>query len=248
MSEKYPSTFIQKYPTKTAFLIDCANGLSSFTFVPRFIDNFPPNSDIFLFYHNNEPGMNRRFKRFESDNHGVFFFPTTEHGVHFNLSFILGQIQDKYQDFILITDYHAAYGDLCEQLITNNSQLKNHIQVRLFGRMNEFEQFLKEMTRLQNDDEKKNNENQRIVLNYSRKHLFHACPFETRQESSNLYRFGELLQHLDNEHTNMHYDYCKECQQIIESGNLKEFDVLEEHLQDKHWNANGFQLSIRHLQ
>jgi len=248
MSKIYPSTHIQQYPTKIAFLIDCVNGLNRSAFTSRFIDNFPLNSDVFLFYPNNEPGMNRLLKRMESSNHGVFFFPTSEYGMAFNLSFILGQISGKYDDFILLAAYHPAYEDLCQQLIVNHSQLRNHIQVRSFEHNNEFEQFLKEMSRLQNEDEhNKLQENQRIVVNYSKKHLFHSCPFESKQESSNLYRFGEFLHHLDSEHRNVYYEYCKECQQLLEHHDLSEHDAFEEHLRDKHWNSNGFHLTIRPL-
>lgn len=248
MTSKYPSTYIEKYPRKLAFLIDCVNGINSFALSSQIIDNFPTNSDIFLFYPNNEPGMNRRFKRIESHNRGVFFYPTSEFGIGFHLSFILGQINDKYDDFIFLVEHHPAYEDLCHELINNNSKLKNHIQVRSFERFNEFEQFIKEMTRLQNENEtKKLKDNQKVSLNYSRKHLFHACPYESRQESSNLYRFGEFLHHLDSEHTNVQYDYCTECQQILEKHNYEEQETFEEHLKDKHWQSNGFHLNIRPL-
>ena len=247
MSNQYPSTYIQKYPTKIAFLIDCINGLNSFSLFPSFIDNFPINSDIFLFYPNNEPGMIRRLRRIETSNHGVFFYPTSELGISFNLSFILGQIQDKYNDFILIVEQHPAYEDLCQQLINNNSQLRNHIQVRSFERTNEFEQFLKEMTHLQNDnEEKKIKKNHKIVINYTKKHLFHPCPFETKQDSSNLYRFGEFLHHLDTEHSDVHYEYCTECQQIVQNHNFTEQEAFEEHIRDKHWETNGFHLTLQH--
>jgi len=248
MTDKYPSTFIEKYPRKMAFLIDCVYGINSFALSSRTIDSFPSNSDIFLFYPNDEPGMTRRFKRIESSNHGVFFFPTSHDGIVFNLSFILGQINEKYNDFVLLVSYHPAYEDLCQQLINNNNQLRNHIQVRSFERFNEFEQYLKEMTRLQNEDEnKKLKENHKATLNYSKNHLFHACPYESPHESSNLYRFGELLHHLDIEHTNVYYEYCTECQQMLENHNLAEQKTFEEHLRDKHWRSNGFHLNIRHL-
>ncbi|UJR26597.1 hypothetical protein I4U23_007917 [Adineta vaga] len=241
MNSQYPSTFIQKYPTKLAFLIDCANGLNSFGLSTRFIDNFPSNSDIFLFYPNNEPEMNRRLKRIESSNHGVFFFPTSEYGITCNLAFLLGQINDKYNAFILITNYQPAYEDLCHQLLNNNEQLKNHIQIRFFEHIHEFEQFLKEMTRLQND----NKTNRKMVISYSRKHLFHSCPFETKDESTILYRLGEFLHHLDTEHTDVHYDYCMECQKLSENPNIDDIHALEEHVHDKHWQANGFHVNIR---
>jgi hypothetical protein len=246
MSSQYPSPFIQQYPTKLAFLIDCVNGLNSSALSSRFIDNFPPNSDIFLFSPDTEPGMARRLKRIESGNHGVFFFSTSEYGIGCSISFLLGQISDKYNAFILITRSHPAFEDLCRQLITQNAQLRNHVQVRAFERINEFEQFLREMTRLHNDDESKNKkENQRASINYSRKHLFHACPLESKQESTILYRFGELLQHLDNEHSNLHYDYCAECQELIENSNTNDLASFEDHLRDKHWQANGFHINIR---
>ncbi|CAF4988364.1 unnamed protein product, partial [Rotaria socialis] len=35
MTDQYPSTFIQEYPTKIAFLIDCANGLNSVALTSR---------------------------------------------------------------------------------------------------------------------------------------------------------------------------------------------------------------------
>jgi len=248
MSPKYPSTFIQKYPRKLAFIIDCINGLNCFALSSQVIDNFPSNSDIFLFYPNDEAGMNRRLKRTESIHRGVFFFPTSEDGIIVNISFILGQINDKYDDFIIIDNYNPAYEDLCQQLINNNHQLKNHIQVRSFERFNEFEQFIKEMNRLQNENEnKKLTEKQKVIMNYSKKHLFHSCPYESRQESSYLYRFGEFLHHLDNEHINVYYEYCTECQQILENHNLDQQDEFEEHLKDKHWKSNGFHLTIRHV-
>ena len=249
MTDRYPSIFVQKYSTKTAFLIDCANGLHRYAWNGNFIDNFPPNSDIFLFYPNNEPGMVRRVKRIELNNHGVFFFPTSENGIIFNISFILGQIYNKYNDFILIVDLHPGYEDLCQQLINNNSKLRDHIQVRSFERINEFEQFLHEMFRLQNENENiKVNENHQVTLNYNRKHLFNSCPFETRLESSNLYRFGELLYHLDTQHRNVYYEYCVECQQTLENHNLTERNTFEEHVAEKHWNNDGFHLTIRPLQ
>ncbi|CAF3870465.1 unnamed protein product [Rotaria sordida] len=246
MTNKYPSTFVQQYSTKIAFLIDCANGLNSFALYPRFMDNFPSNSDVFLFYSNNEPGMIRRLKRIEASNHGVFFFPTSEFGIDFNISYILGQINKLYTDFILIVEHHPAYEDICQQLINNNDQLRDHIQVRSFERTNEFEQFIKEITRFQNENEnKRTNENHKVVINFSKKHLFHPCPFETRLESSVLYRFGEFLHHLDTQHPNVYYEYCTECQHTIENHDVAEQVTFEEHIRDKHWASNGFHLTIR---
>lgn len=246
MPNKYPSTFVENYPRKLAFLIDCWVGLRGFALNSQTIDSFPANSDIFLFYPNNQPGMIRRLKRIESNNHGVFMFPTSEYGSAHNLSFILGQIQEKYDDFIIVARYHSAYEDLCQQMIDNNEQLRNHIQLRSFRRFNEFEQFVKEMGRLQNEDEtKKSHGNQKVNLNISRKHLFHACPFESRQDSSYLYRFGELLHHLDTEHTDLHYEYCTECQQFLANPDEQNAELYEQHVNDKHLKANDYRLVIR---
>lgn len=231
-----------------AFLIDCANGVNGFALNSQIIDQFPANSDIFLFYSNDEPGMIRRLKRIESSNHGVFFFPTSDDGIALNLSFKLGQINENYDDFVIISGYHPAFNDLCQQMIEKNNQLRNHIQVRAFERFDEFVQFLKELNRLENDNEtKKSKENQRMTINYSRKHLFHACPFESFQDSSIIYRFGELLAHLDHEHVNVQYDYCTECKQTLENHDLQEQNTFEEHIKDKHWASYGIQLNIRHV-
>lgn len=247
MPNKYPSEFIEKYPRKLAFLIDCCIGLRGFALNSQTIDSFPSNSDIFLFYPNNEPGMIRRLKRIELKHNGVFMFPTSEYGSAHNLSFVLGQIQSNYNDFIIVANYHSAYVDLCEQMIQNHEQLRNHIQIRSFGRFNEFEKFIKEMARLQNEDEtKKLKENHKATLNFSRKHLFHACPFESRQDSSYLYRFGELLQHLDAEHSSLHYEYCAECQQFLADRTSQEnAEAFEQHVNDKHLKTNDYRLVIR---
>ena len=248
MSDDYASTFIENYRTKMAFLIDCANGLNGFALTSQTIEHFPANSDIFLFYPNDEPGMIRRLKRIESSNHGVFFLPTSNDGIVFNLSFKLGQINEKYDDFVIIAGYHPGFGDLCQHMIEKKEELRNHIQVRSFERFDEFVQFLKELNRLENENEpKKNKENHRMAINYSKKHLFHACPFESFQDSSIIYRFGELLTHLDHEHGNVQYDYCTECQQTLENHDLQEQNIFEEHIRDQHWASNGIHLNIRRV-
>ena len=47
--DEYRQEFIQKYSRKLAFLIDCVDGINIRALYPRFLDNFPLNSDIFLF-------------------------------------------------------------------------------------------------------------------------------------------------------------------------------------------------------
>ena len=180
----------------------------------------------------------------EANQHGKYFFPTAQNGVSINLSFILGQIHDKYTDFILIAAQHAAYGDLCRQLIMNNARLEHHIQLRSFERLYEFEQFLQEMS--QGPNKAQVNQSGTHVLHYSKEHLFHPCPFESREQSSSIYRFGELLYHLDTEHGNVKYEYCTECQTMIDERNLEQANLLAKHIEEHHWkDDNGFQLSIR---
>lgn len=244
MTATYPSTFLQQYPTKIAFLIDCTDGLNTWGLSPSFLDHFPTNSDAFFFYEKSEYYLRRRLKLLDANQRGKYVFATAPNGVPIHLSFILGQIHDKYTDFILITGQHAAYADLCRQLIANNARLKHHIQVRSFERLYEFEQFLQKMSQV--PKEAQVNPSGTHVVHYSKEHLFHPCPFESREQSSNIYRFGELLYHLDTEHDNVKYEYCPECQTMIDKRNLEEANLLAKHIEEQHWkNDNGFQLSIR---
>ncbi|CAF1440159.1 unnamed protein product [Rotaria sordida] len=77
MNEKYPSKFI--------------------------FDKFPSKSDIFLLYdNNNQSKLYRHLKQLKSNNHGIYLIPTSENAIAINLLFILDQINDKYNDFILV--------------------------------------------------------------------------------------------------------------------------------------------------
>ncbi|CAF4456865.1 unnamed protein product [Rotaria sp. Silwood2] len=240
MNEKYPSRFIEKYTRKIACLIDCVDGINIRSLFPRFFDNFPSNSDIFIFYHNNQSRINRHLKRLTSNNHGIYFIPTSEDTIAINFSFKLGQINNKYNDFILISHYNRIYEDICQRLIETNIQLKNHIQFRCFDHLNEFIQFLNELTNLKNEN-KEENQIEFIIIHYSKEKLFHSCPFETEQQSSYLYRFGQLLHHLDTEHSHIHYEYCTECEKMIENSNSLDKNIFEKHLQNEHWKQNkGF--------
>ena len=247
MAATYPSTFLQQYPNKIAFLIDCTTGLNPFALSGQFLDHFPPNSDVFFFYYKDDSRIYRRLKRIVSNKHGVYLFPTSANGITVNLSFVLGQIQEKYTDFILISAQLAAYADLCQHLIANNARLEHHIQIRSFGRLHEFEQFLQEMTRVQDESEEEPvNEHGNRVVHYSKEQLFNPCPYESREQSSNLYRFGELLHHLDTEHEELKYHYCNECQALISEQNVEQVDLLSKHIEEQHWNNDsGFELLIR---
>ncbi|CAF4137468.1 unnamed protein product [Rotaria sordida] len=165
MNEKYPSKFI--------------------------FNKFSSKNDIFLLYdNNNQSKLYRHLKRLKSNNHGIYLIPTSENAIAINLSFILDQINDKYNDFILVFDYNPIYEDICKQLIETNIQLKNHIQFRCFDHLNEFTQFYNEMTNLQNESKKKKIKQNLLLLIIQKKKLFHSCPFETKQQSSYSYRFG----------------------------------------------------------
>ena len=248
MPDQYPSTYLQNYPRKIAFLIDCVYGLNSTDLSSRLIEQFPVNSDLFLFYYQNEPGMNRRLKRLATNNHGVFFFPTSADGIALNISFILGQMGEKYEDLVVLTSHHPAYEDLCKKLIADHPSLTNHIQFRTFENVSAFEQFLAESTRLHSRTEKRDPTVDTHVVHYGPNNLFHSCPCETVEQSSIVYRFGELLHHLDTEHENITYDYCSQCQQMVQEHNDDQRHHFEEHIQEHHWNdQSGFQLTIRSI-
>ena len=239
MSHTYPSTYLQGRSQKIAFLIDCVDGLSVSTLTPALIDQFPSNSDIFLFYHRNERGIYRRLERLENDSHGVFYFPTEFGGIGTNISFTLGLIAEKYENFVIVTQLQPGFEDLCAQLVEAHPNLKNHVQQRSFGRFDEFEQFLDAFARLHSETAKT------AVLHYNKNALFHSCPLETAAESSIVYRFAELLHHLDSEHEHLSYDYCRQCQQLLNERNYGEAYLFEEHIQNDHWDEEkGFRLSI----
>ncbi|CAF1209077.1 unnamed protein product [Rotaria sp. Silwood1] len=238
----------KKYSRKIACLIDCIDGIDISTLFPGFCDNFPLNCDIFIFYHTNQSKLNRYLKQLTSNNHDIYLIPISEDSIAINFSFKLGQINDKYNDFILVSNYNPIYEDICKRLLETNIQLKNHIQFRCFNHLNEFIQFLNEFTNLQNEN-KEENQTKPIIINYSKEKLFHSCPFETKQQSSYLYRFGQLLHHLDTEHSNVHYEYCTECEVMIENSNSLDKNIFEKHLKNEHWKENkGFQLFIWPLQ
>ena len=244
MSHTYSSTYLQGRSQKIAFLIDCVDGLSVSTLTPELIGRFPSDSDIFLFYYREEPGINRRLKRLENNLHGVFFFPTEFNGIATNISFILGLIADKYENFVIVTQPQAGFHDLCSQLIEAYPKLRNHLQQRSFGRFNEFEQFLDEFTRL-HSEQSNSATAKTAVLHYNKNALFHSCPLETAEESSIVYRFAELLHHLDSEHEQLTYDYCRQCQQMVNEQNFADALLFEDHIQNDHWDdEKGFQLSI----
>ncbi|UJR22491.1 hypothetical protein I4U23_025544 [Adineta vaga] len=54
-------------------------------------------------------------------------------------------------------------------------------------------------------------ENESIRIDYNQNQFFHSCPFETKQQSTYLYRFDQLLYYLNTKHSTIHYDYCIEC-------------------------------------
>jgi hypothetical protein len=107
----YPSTTVRDYSNKIAFLIDCDGGLGTAfhrecptVIEPQLIKNFPPNSDIFLFFNSNDPHIVKRMEELKYPN--VHKFPTiianSRNGANMNLSFILGAINNNYDNYIII--------------------------------------------------------------------------------------------------------------------------------------------------
>jgi len=71
---------------------------------------------------------------------------------------------------------------------------------------------------------------------------------DSPQESSRLYRFAELVDHLDEEHLEIHYEYCPTCEKMVREDDWSEerSQQYDEHVQEKHLkNKAGFCLSIR---
>ncbi|CAF0766725.1 unnamed protein product [Adineta ricciae] len=231
------STSIRKF----AFLIDCLSVTNARHLQPEFLRNFPLNSGIYLFYHESKSkSYQRHLERFASNSHLIHLIPTSEDSITMNVSFKLGQIYDQYDDFVIVANYDPAYDDICQRLIILNTQLKNHVQFRRFNGINEFLQFLRQLKSFENEDRK-----EPITINYNKTQLFHRCPFETNEQSTYLYRFGQLLHHLDTEHPDVQYNYCTECQNMIEHADLSNQNSFGKHLKDEHYgNDKGFQLTI----
>jgi predicted Rdx family selenoprotein len=71
---------------------------------------------------------------------------------------------------------------------------------------------------------------------------------ESWQQSSRLYRFSELLDHLNNKHPEIHYQYCSICEEMIREDDWSEdqSQLFDKHFQEEHLNNNaGFDLRIQ---
>jgi len=157
----YPSTTVRNYPNKFAFLIDCDGGLGTAfrprrptVIEPKLIKNFPPNSDIFLFFNSNDPNIVERMEELKYPN--VHKFPTvianSRNGADMNLSFILGAINNKYDNYIIIAGHDEAYEEIKERLKYTDPHLKKHIELRRFNRPKELTQYVRELNKSQEED------------------------------------------------------------------------------------------------
>jgi hypothetical protein len=164
--KNYPSTAVQQYPTKIAFLIDCDGGLSTAfnpqrpaTIKPDLIKEFPSNSDIFLFFNSNDSSIVNRMEKLASDNPNVHTFPTisknSRNGADINLSFMLGAISDKYDDYIIIVGRDRTYEEIKKRLEMTQPRLKNHVEIRRFNSPNELAQYARELKKFENEDQAK---------------------------------------------------------------------------------------------
>jgi len=71
---------------------------------------------------------------------------------------------------------------------------------------------------------------------------------ESWRQSSRLYRFAELVDHLDHEHPKTRYQYCSTCQEMVQEDDWSQnrCQLFDEHFQNEHLNNQaGFSLDIR---
>jgi hypothetical protein len=165
----YPSTAIQQYQTKIAFLIDCDGGLSAVfdpkrptIITPDLIKDFPPNSDIFLFFNSRNPQVVERMQKLGVDNPNIYTFPNiiknARNGSDMNLTFTLGAINNKYDNYVIIVGRDRAYEEVKERLVQTHPHLKNHVEVRRFNSPKELGHYVREMNKIQNDNQTKPSE------------------------------------------------------------------------------------------
>ncbi len=158
----YPSPTVRDSPTKFAFLIDCDGGLGSAfhskrrTFIPsNLIERFPSNSDIFLFFNSNDSNIVERMKELKSKYSHVHIFPNlienSRNGADMNLSFVLGAINNKYNNYVIIIRYDRAFKEIKQRLESTNTRLKNHVELRQFEGPTELIQYVQELVNIEEE-------------------------------------------------------------------------------------------------
>jgi len=158
----YPSPTVQDSPTKFAFLIDCDGGLGSAfhskrrTFIPsNLIERFPSKSDIFLFFNSNDSDIVEGMKELKSKYSRVHIFPNiirkARNGADMNLSFVLGAINNKYENYIIIARHDGAYEEIKQRLENTNPSLKNHVELRRFKGRKELTQYVQELINIEEE-------------------------------------------------------------------------------------------------
>ncbi len=158
----YPSPTVRNFPMKRAFLIDCDGGLGS-AFHSRsqnditsiLIEKFPPDSDIFLFLNNNDANIVKRMKELKSYYFHVQIYTniteSSKYGVDMNLSFVLGAINGRYDNYIIIARHDRAYEEIKQRLESTNPHLKNHVELRQFAGPEELTQYIRQLVRTQDE-------------------------------------------------------------------------------------------------
>lgn len=158
----YPSLIVQNSPMKRAFLIDCDGGLGSAFhskgqagITSKLIQDFPSDSDIFLFFNSNDPNIVERMKNLKSQYSHVHIFPNiiknSPNGADMNLSFVLGTINNKYDNYIIIAGHDRAYEEIKQRLENTNPRLKNHVELRRFNNRKELIQYVRELVNIQEE-------------------------------------------------------------------------------------------------
>ena len=159
---KFSSTNTHQREDKVAFLIDCDGGLSSAfyskhlkTIKPELIEDFPSNSEIFLFYNSNDREIVERMEIMKSNHSNVYLFPNfkenCKNGADANLSFILGTISHKYNSYVIIARHEEIYLQLSERLKHTHPDLKDRVELRRFSSPKQLKQYVQEIVKVQID-------------------------------------------------------------------------------------------------
>ncbi|UJR22496.1 hypothetical protein I4U23_025549 [Adineta vaga] len=258
--DKYPSAAVRQHQTKIAFLIDCDAGLGTAfhskkpkLIKPDLTKDFPPNSDIFLFFNRHDDHMVKRLEDLKDHNPNVHVFPTltynSRNGADMNLSFMLGLISDKYDSYVLVTRGDRAYEEVKQRLEYAYPQLKGHVDLQLFNSPKEMAEYIRKVyerqPELTNVTKLKVNDNQPKDVKFTLDNIFEPCPDKSCRQSTCLYRCRNLLIHLNDNHPNIRYQYCSKCEEMIGKNNPNENRLYAEHVQKEHVENNaGFCISI----
>lgn len=85
----------------------------------------------------------------------VHIFPNiimnSPNGADMNLSFVLGAINNKYNDYIIIARHDQAYDEIKQRLENTNLRLKGHVDLHRFENPKELTQYVRELNSNKNE-------------------------------------------------------------------------------------------------